>query len=115
MKLTWRVAPKPTGRYRSFEQRGWPTGYYPNGRPAVMLGCEDAYRPRVAQEGNHQPITVYIADHSVRERDPTAAAFVWLRMQQRCHSLKEAKALGQRALTSRPYCWPAGHDVKPAP
>ena len=31
VKLHWQVAPSPTGRYRSFDKRGWPTAYYGKG------------------------------------------------------------------------------------
>lgn len=30
MKLKWYVDPEPTGRYRSFQRRGWPTCYSGN-------------------------------------------------------------------------------------
>lgn len=36
-KLKWRVDPAPTGPYRSFSKRAWPSADYPNGATAGYI------------------------------------------------------------------------------
>jgi hypothetical protein len=62
-KVVWHVAPVPTGRYRSFERRGWPTANYgKHGLIAASISCDDEYYPSDVREGKHAPLTVRIAD-----------------------------------------------------
>lgn len=84
MKYKWKVQPAPTGRYRSFEKRGWPTADYENGRVAASIECEDDYRPQNAKEGKHSLLTVRIADHSTKP-------FTWKKITKRFATLQEAK------------------------
>ncbi len=70
MKLVWRVAPKPTGRYRSFEKRGWPSADWVDSQgntyPACQVRCEDGYYPAGVKTGNHAPLRIRVMDY--RER-----------------------------------------------
>jgi len=70
MKLVWRVSPKPTGQYRSFEQRGWPfAAWIDSGgesHPACHIICEDGYYPPDVKIGNHKPLKIRVMDY--RER-----------------------------------------------
>lgn len=98
MKLKWKVAEKPTGLYRSFSSRGWPTAYYEGGHPAASISCEDAYVPARVRSGNHSELTVQIADWSTQGR-----GFEWRTLKQRCSTLDEAKAFAESALEKRPH------------
>lgn len=61
VKLKWRVSAAPTGRFRSFEHRSWPSAEWPNGAPAASLHCEDDYTPaRGRGEHLHAPLIVYV-------------------------------------------------------
>ncbi len=64
-KLVWKVAEAPTGYYRSFQPRGWPTlTYGKDGPPAAWLSCESAYcGGRARGELPHQPIYIRFAHH----------------------------------------------------
>lgn len=105
-KLTWRVQPAPTGRYRSFERRGWPGASWPDGKPAARIECEDAYTPGRARGARpHAALRVRIADWSCRTTDGRVT-FEWRLLVKRCATLQEAKALAQRALEQRPNFFP---------
>lgn len=104
MNIIWRVQSAPTGKYRSFERRGWPHAYYEDGAPAAMITCDrDEYVPSRVKTGEHAPLRVHIADHSVRRgKSPEEAAkypgFIWRRLTGQCKTLDEAKALAEQAL-----------------
>ena len=67
MKIIWKVAPVPTGRYRSFEERGWPSAEYENQEPAAWISCPGKeYIPSEVKIGNHPPLILFIADYSER-------------------------------------------------
>lgn len=55
MKIKWVVGDKPTGPYRSFFYRGWPTGWVGDHLVFAIL-CEDSYVPANARTGKHQPL-----------------------------------------------------------
>lgn len=39
IKLKWKVDPAPTGPFKSFWKRGWPSAEYQNGECAAMIFC----------------------------------------------------------------------------
>lgn len=88
-KLVWVVAPEPTGRYRSFERRGWPTCWWGrDGKPAAFIECEDAYRPADVALGDHKPLRVVLCHH----RHPEAGnSWKRLRMKTSFETLAAAK------------------------
>jgi len=92
-KLKWSVSDKPTGRYRSFERRVWPTacfqskGVHGFDEPGAQILCEDEYRPSDVKAGNHGPLTVMVVDHSHKP------VWAWRTLSKRCATLAEAKAL----------------------
>lgn len=98
VKLTWRVAEAPTGRYRSFEPRAWPMAHYAgyDHLPAAYISCEDDYTPHRARTGDHAPLVVYVAQW--RTREGAGPTFDWRRLKSRPTDLGEAKALATRAL-----------------
>jgi hypothetical protein len=106
MKLKWKVAEAPTGRYRSFEKRGWPSAYYvDNGNnAAVAIYCEDEYRPENVKIGKHAVLEVRIADWSVEH------AFKWRTLKQRFATLQEAKETVTKFLEANPKYWPESNN-----
>jgi len=110
MKLKWRVAPVPTGRYRSFEFRGWPTATYADSDEwtAVTIDCEDEYVPANARAGSHGPLTIRLAQWYSPEERGSRAAFEWRTVVDRASTLQEAKEVAQKILNDRPDFWPEG-------
>lgn len=104
VKLTWRVSPAPTGRYRSFERREWPSAFYSNDRIAFAIRCEDEYVPRNVRTGEHAELTLLVAVYSDK-------SFDWKRGVVKYATLPELKA-GAAALLARkprimpPELWP---------
>ncbi len=105
MKLKWKVPDKPTGRYRSFQRRGWPGASYvgPNQRPAVMIQSEDDYVPARAKTGAHTELVIMIADYSLQE---DGRGFKWRRLKARAKTLAEAKKIAEDAIVALPNFQP---------
>jgi hypothetical protein len=102
VKIKWQVAEAPTGRYRSFYKRGWPTARYKDtDRPALYIECEDSYVPANVKTGNHKELVVLVADYSVEQ-----GTFQWRRLKARFKTLDEAKAAGERFLNAHPEMQP---------
>jgi hypothetical protein len=109
MKLKWRVDPPPTGRYRSFAHRGWPTANFSGAdKIAVQIRCDDPYIPAKVKTGDHKPLCVYIAEWFDPAERGTRAAFEWRKLTTEFATLKEAKAAAYQALKERPKFWPEG-------
>lgn len=102
MKLVWRVAEQPTGQYRSFHVRGWPTADFKGTEQiAIQLSCKTEYIPSKVRTGDHDPITVMIADYSV-----AGLGFKWRKLKRQLPTLAEAKDAGLAALCERPEFHP---------
>lgn len=99
MKLKWKVGEKPTGRYRSFAKRGWPTAEYPCGKPAAFLRCDDSYTPSNLALGNHSPITVHLCHHQHPKRGNSWAV---MRSKITFETLRDAKDYVQSFVDSHP-------------
>lgn len=108
VKLKWKVAEAPTGRYRSFQKRGWPGAtYVGTTRVAVMLQCEDDYAPYRVRSNDHKPLTVYVAQHYIMESTPDKRwSFKWRKLVAHATTLEEAKALATKAIGAHPEFWP---------
>lgn len=106
MKLKWRVSDVPTGRYRSFERRGWPSADFTNGDTAVGLYCKDEYRPADVKTGNHAEIVIRIADYSEPSNKETGAGFTWRQLKKRAATLAEAKELASKFFDKYPQFLP---------
>jgi len=105
-KLIWRVQPEPTGRYRSFEHRGWPSAHWKGEqeRAAAYIGCKDEYVPKHVKAGTHAPLTVRIARWHTREgQGPT---FQWMRVLRQFATLEEAKDFAAQFLAAHPTWHP---------
>jgi hypothetical protein len=102
IKLKWRVMERPTGRYGSFQKRGWPIADYTDGRIAVQLRCEHEYTPQRARAVDGLVLTVIVADWSSPSNTRTGEGFTWRTLKQRAVSLTEAKLLAARFLNAHP-------------
>lgn len=112
MKLYWKVAEAPTGRYRAFDHRSWPTAYYvtPGVRkdaevlpPAAFLYCEDSYCPQDVRAGTHKEITIKVLHHQHPEAmGPRGSSWKVFTLKKRAATLDEAKQLVQDFLDKHP-------------
>lgn len=105
MKIIWKVAEKPTGPYRSFSRRGWPTAYYFGDDQVVcaFIYCQDDYVPSLVKTGDHGELIVAICDHSV-------TPWVQQRLKRRAATLAEAKGFVLSALAKHPHFVPSPHQ-----
>lgn len=85
MKIIWKVGEAPTGSYRSFQRRAWPTGEYEDGRIGFQILCEDDYIPARVKTGDH-------AELSLGFMDWTGPTPTWRRLKRRFATLAEAKS-----------------------
>ena len=108
--IKWKVDEEPTGRYRSFDKRGWPNASYKDKEesPAARIRCEDEYIPANVKTENHKPLKVYVADWSNRERDPKGTAFIWLKVKGEFVTLKQAKDAAEKIINKYEYLRPKG-------
>lgn len=105
IKLKWKVAPVPTGKYASFEKRSWPDCWYENDQPAASLSCPDEYVPSKVKEGNHQAITVRIA-FWFPEYSKEHGSFQWKKLMKMFADIKEAKLAAETYVKNHPEIWP---------
>ena len=99
MTYKWRVSLVPTGQYRSFDHRSWPSADYSDGSPAAHIVCEDEYAPSLVKEGKHGQLTIRVADYS-------ATPWKWRRMKGMFTTLTEAKAAFSTLLADHPELMP---------
>jgi len=105
-KLKWKVQPVPTGRWRSFEKRGWPwADFHGTDLCAARIDCEDSYHPRNASAGLHSPLIVYVAKYN-RDRSNGQAAFDWMRVKRPFSCIKEAKEAATEVIRKNPWLLP---------
>lgn len=90
LKLKWKIDPKPTGRFRSFERRWWPSCEYENGEHAAHLYCESDYSMRVVKDQTHSRIVIRVAKWEPRDNGEVWT-FKWMRLRTEAFTLKEAK------------------------
>jgi hypothetical protein len=103
LKLKWHVGTVPTGRYRSFEKRAWPSADYADGRTAAYIRCEHSYRPSMVRDGIHSPLTVMVADYSHPSNITNNCGFTWVKIPFQCATLVEAKQAVIKLLTEFPH------------
>ena len=63
-KIKWKVEEPPTGRYRAFQHRGWPSALYPDGSTCADIQCVDEYMPYWVKTGNHSELSLRVLDRS---------------------------------------------------
>lgn len=106
MKYTWKVSETPSGRFRSFQKRAWPTAETDDGSAIGWISCEDDYRPSQVKTGNHKPLTVRVRKKCETPEDiEKFGGFKWMKMVQTFKTLDEAKASFKRFVDSHPV-WP---------
>ena len=106
-KIRWKVDSAPTGRYRSFDRRGWPSAEYANGDIAAMIQCPDEYIPSNVKEGKHAPLTVLVADWNRNAEERKAkGAFGWRKLKGTFATLKEAQAATAKIIDEHPELHP---------
>jgi len=68
--LKWKVDPRPTGRYRSFESRSWPSAFYKHEREhlCACIQCADEYYPKGVKSGNHPELSLLVYVYTEKER-----------------------------------------------
>ena len=107
VKLKWYVQPAPTGLYRSFERRGFPSADYaslPRECAAVKLLCADEYIPSDVKLGKHSEITIRIAFwHEDKQ------GFEWKTLRTKAKTLKEAKQYAEDFINTFPQVQPKEH------
>ena len=110
LKLKWKNADAPTGRFRSFQKRGWPMASLAGTDiPLASIECEDSYVPANAKDSTHKPLTVRIANWAPPV-DPTQARWRWMKIKGEFATLEAAKAAAQRVLLQHPEFWPNGDE-----
>lgn len=95
MKLKWKVDPPPTGQYKSFQKRGWPTGHDENDEAAAIMYHAESYTAQLAKDAGENAITVQVADWTNENNgrpDKNKASFTWRTLKQRFSNVKDAKA-----------------------
>jgi hypothetical protein len=92
--IKWSVQPLPTGPYKSFQRRGWPSATYSDGRLAVSLGSASGedYNSRTAET---ESLWIGVRDHSVKPPE-------YRRLVTRAQGVKAAKALAERFIAQHP-------------
>lgn len=109
IRLKWRVGEVPTGRYRSFEHRAWPSAEWPDQQGAAYLTCEDDYTPeRAAGRAAHAPIRVWVRIY----RADGTGQFDNRALKSRPASLDSAKALVHHFFEAQPSTRPAAYRTE---
>lgn len=109
-KLKWKVEEAPTGAYRSFSKRGWPSAYLPDGRAAFSIVCEDSYEPSRVKTGDHKELKINVADWSAKPD-----TFVWKTLKHRAATLTEAKETAAHFLERHPHMFEQMDDAESRP
>ncbi len=108
-KIKWKVSGAPTGHYRSFMARSWPSGYINGDQYAFAFRCEDDYTPaRARGEQPHAPIKVTICDYRQSMQNGQGAWKVRTLVGEHA-TLEAAKAAAQTFLDAHPEFF-----IKPA-
>lgn len=91
IKITWKVSDKPTGRYRSFEHRSWPSAAFPDGQYCAIVECADDYTPaRAREEHPHAPLVLRIAKFYTS--DEGIERWKWVKAKQVFDTMDQVKA-----------------------
>ena len=88
MKIKWKIEPKPTGKYASFEHRGWPSAVDEKERPIayILSTIGEDYYPSLVKTGSNAPLFVRVAIYSI-----SINSFEWKRLKGTFETLQQAK------------------------
>lgn len=91
--MFWKVQEAPTGRYRSFSRRSWPTGFSDKTQSMVVasISCEDEYISARVKTGEHKPLKVRLAIANKEEKREELGTWSWRTLKGEFKTLKEAK------------------------
>lgn len=108
LKIVWRVEPAPTGRYRSFEKRSWPTAYYDKNKEyyAASIFCKTEYDPAKVKAGNHAPLFLKIADYSKPSNPETRSGWSIATPARGFNTLSELKKWFEDFIKAHPAIRP---------
>jgi len=98
MKIKWKVNPKPTGQFRSFEERGWPYAIV-NNQIVAEIVCKDDYWPKAVKSGDHAELKILVYDYSGLSRECYS-------LTKRAQTLDEVKARVEKYFTAKPEMLP---------
>lgn len=91
--IRWEVFPAPTGRFRSFYKRPWPTGHSKHGI-YYSISCADEYIPAKLKIAKHKPLRL-----SFRDTNDTRGMLTFKREFNTLDELKLfAKSIDENAL-----------------
>ncbi len=95
-KIVWRVDPKPTGRYRSFQKRSWPHARWGTSEgPSLSYLYPDPWVDYWSRITETVILKVRVADH--REK-----SFIWRTLKKRATGLAEAKEIVRKFYEEHP-------------
>ena len=94
MKVKWKVSESPSGPFRSFTQRAWPSAEV-NGKAAFTISCADEYVPALVKKGTHAELLLHVAVYD------SEGKFKWQKFVKRFSTLTELKKFAQRYVNSR--------------
>lgn len=99
MKPKWKVQPAPTGRYKSFEKRGWPSLEFADGRVVgyIYSTAKESYVPRRVIDGTHAPLKFIMYDYSEGAQKRKS-----LRSKREFTSLDDAKRALEACVAANP-------------
>lgn len=107
-KIVWKNGDKPTGRYRSFAYRSWPTATI--GRDGPMLA---SMNPATNDRSNiRESYSSHIAETTtliVRIADHRADTWKWVQLKGRPVGVTAAKALVVAFFERNPDYWEAAN------
>lgn len=101
--IKWKVGDKPTGRFRTFQDRSWPMASRGDNVLAAIYPVEkESYSARVAETTE---VVIHVADH---RQQP----WVWRRLVCRHRGVTSAKAAVQSFFELSPDWWNAAGEAK---
>jgi len=103
IKFKWEVDKPPTGLARVCYRRRWPTAYYSNDRICATIGCSVDYHIQIAKSGDHPPLEVRLANHSV-------TPWKWVSFTAKFNTLQDAKDVVKDFLRRHPEFMPKGEE-----
>jgi hypothetical protein len=110
MKLKWKVSEIPTGPYRSFDTRSWPSAEDEEGNSIAMILSDSEYVPKNVKTGNHLPLSLCFADYSVDK--VKEGAFKWKTLKRKFNTLKEVKKYMAEFVILYPQYFPNHEKMK---
>lgn len=87
MKIVWKVQPRTTGQWRSFQQRGWPEAWYNDCLIAIIM-ADEPYHPKLRHPLLCPELTIRVFDYRLGPQGR-----VMKTLKRRAVNLEQAKNL----------------------